>query len=186
MTQIKVKKLKVDLTGMKVPKDHASAGMYVENLLISRGYQLQKGYGADLKEYNVEVKTRDKDATSPHTIGSMQLSDIIKKDYDASVVKEKMQQQFRVITKDQIIIKNYIVDFSSKIVQEKIREAYELGRNLLAHGYMDSYIPGSYWGFFERKKKSNSYTFRITDTAMKQLEDMSNLTYNNIFEEQND
>jgi len=186
MTKMKVKKLKINLTGITVPKDPSQAGLFVEHQLSANGYSVQKGPGPDLEEYGVEVKTRGKDSISPHTIGSMKRLDIINTHYNQSMIKDKMQQQYRVLTQHQTVIKDHVVDFSSRIVQEKLRTAYEAGRSRMAKGAQDNYVPGTYWGYFEKRPTGDSYIFRIHDHAMKQLETMSRLTWNSIFEEQND
>jgi gamma-glutamylcyclotransferase (GGCT)/AIG2-like uncharacterized protein YtfP len=98
-------------------------------------------------------------------------------------VFEKMQQQYRVKTKDQLIISGEVYDFSPEYIQDLIEEAYEAARKKLINGNDDPYIYGTAWGYLEQTVKgSRSYEFRISNNAMKKLENTSKSTYKTLFE----
>jgi hypothetical protein len=184
MASGKLKKFNFSLKGTKVPpKYFGEAGKFVENLLIAKGLPLQKGVGADLRLYGLEVKTRDLDSTSAQTIGTMH-PDLIKNTaYTDSLIKEKFQQQYRVYTKDQIIVEDRIVDFSNPTIQKLIEGAYETARSAIINGTVSDYVAGTYWGYFERTHKSESYSFRMSSRALERLEGLAHSTFNNLFEE---
>jgi hypothetical protein len=107
--------------------------------------------------------------------------DIIEKSYRESVICEKLQQQLRVKTKDQIIISAEVYDFSSPYIQEKIEESYETARQKIINGDRSKYISGGPYGYFERTVKgSRSYQFRVSDGAVKKIESMSLATSNKL------
>ena len=117
---IKVKTLKkANLVGIEVPGNIGGyAGRYVEEILEQRGYRIDQGQGCDMPSLNIEVKTRDLDATSPQTIGTMSVIDIIETDYEDSPICEKIQQQYRIKTRNGVIVENKIYDFSDPYIQE--------------------------------------------------------------------
>lgn len=176
------------LTGESVPdKEFGAAGRHVEWMLKQKGIPVQNGTGADIKEYGIEVKTRDKDSTSAQTVASMSIESILNTCYKDSVVFEKIQKQFRVTTKDNVIVEDMLYDFSAPFIQELIEDAYETSRKQMckmqAEGYISDYVPGTHWGYFEKTKKdSASYSFRLGNGSFKQIESMATSTFNNIFE----
>jgi hypothetical protein len=183
--KLKVVRLKTNLVGQMVPsKLGGQAGKSIELKLIEQGFDIdQQTSGADIKQLGLEVKSRDIDSISPQSIGSMTPEDICAKSYDQTNICEKIQQQFRVKTKDQKIISAEVYDFSSPAIQERIRESYEIARQKIINGNDSSYIAGGPYGYFERTVAgSRSYEFRLRDTAMKKLETISKSTFNKFIE----
>ena len=188
---IKVKALKkANMVGIEVPDNIGGyAGRYVEQILEHRGYRIDQGQGCDMPSLNIEVKTRDLDATSPQTVGTMNVIDIIKTAYEDSPICEKIQQQYRIKTRDGVIVENKIYDFSDPYIQELIKISYETGRSRLindvSQGIHDvKYYPGGDHGYWERTTNSKSYSFRMSQSMMDKLETLSNnsKTFNTIFE----
>jgi hypothetical protein len=184
---IKVKKLKTSLKGRKVSTNkNGSAGRQIENLVEQDGFIINRGKGCDLQlapDASVEIKTRDLSATSPQSVGAMKLDAIKVTPYKVSPIYDKIQQQYRVKTKDRVVVTDEIYDFSGWSVQSLIEEAYEEARKQIIAGNTSDYIYGTKWGYFERtNKKSHSWQFRLSDGAMKKLEQLSKSTFDNIFE----
>lgn len=184
---IKVNKLKTSLKGRKVASNkNGTAGRQVEYILEQDGFVVNRGKGCDLElapTANVEIKTRDLSATSPQSVGAMRLADIKATPYKSSLIYEKIQQQYRVKTKDRIVVADEVYDFSGWSVQSLIEEAYEEARKQIIAGNSSDYIYGTKWGYFERtNKKSQSWQFRLSDGAMKKLEQLSKSTFDNLFE----
>ena len=179
----KITYLKVSMVGKSVASTFGGAsGRDIENKLREQGIPISNAHGADIPDFDLEVKSRDLDATSAQTVGSMTPEDIIATPYRASVIYEKLQQQYRVKTKDQVIVSAKIYDFSSPHIQEKIEQCYEAARQKIINGDQRDYIPGGYYGFFERSAVGpRSYQFRFTDGAMKKLEAMSQSTFYKLF-----
>lgn len=179
----KVISLKAKLVGEAVPpKTHGAAGRDIEHQLRAQGFPISNQPGADMPSIGVEVKSRDIDSTSAQSVGTMLPEDIIKKSYRESVIYEKLQQQYRVKTKDQKIISAEVYDFSSPYIQEKIEESYEAARQKIIAGDYGDYIYGGPYGYFERTVKgSRSYQFRVSDGAVKKIEAMSSSTFNKHF-----
>jgi len=95
----KVVRLKANMVGKLVPSNiNGAAGRYIEKELGEQGYPMSNGPGPDIPVINMEVKSRDLDATSAQTIGRMTPEDIVTTPYQASVIHDKLQQQYRVKT----------------------------------------------------------------------------------------
>ena len=185
---IKVKKLKKDnLVGKTVPTNkNGHAGRTIEDLLEKQGYNIDRhGAVPDMSELGLEIKTRDLDATSPQTVGTILLDDIKSTPYQLSSIASKLQQQLRVKTKDQTVVESRIWDFSDTYIQQLIETSWETARQKIIAGCQDKYIPGGDYGYFEKCTNSNaSYAWRMSQTMMDKLETMSgnSPTFNKIFE----
>jgi len=179
----RVVRLKANMVGKSVPSNmNGAAGRYVEKELGKQGYLMSNAPGPDIPEIETEVKTRDLDAVSAHTVGRMTPEDIITTPYRESVVYTKLQRQYRVKTKDRVIVSDRVYDFSAPYIQEKIEQCYEAARQKIIQGDERDYIPGGHYGFFERQAGGpRSYQFRFTDGAMKKLEAMSRSTFHKLF-----
>ena len=191
-------KFKFKLKGTIVPNNiGGESGRFVEDLLKSLGIPLDNRSGVDCKLYGFELKTRYTNATSAQTVASMSVEKWKTTTYDNSIVKEKLQKQYRVhidpvfkedpVTKKDIQVAGIIVnddfyDFSPDHIQLLIKEAYDICREKIIAGSEDIYINGSYWGFVDRQPDSKSYNFRITAAAYKKLEEMTKTTYITLFE----
>jgi hypothetical protein len=185
--KVKVFKIADQLIGKKVP---ASAGGYagraVEALLESMGVPINRGHGADILVYGLEVKTRDVNATSAQTIADMHAEDIINNDYRNSHVWKKFQQQLRIKIKGGVIIEARVYDFSAPHIQALIEKAYNNAKTLITMNENIGYTPyEGFYGYFEQVHlpKSKSYSFRLSDEDMKTLENMAISTYTSLFEE---
>lgn len=185
---MKITSLNVDLVGKSVPSKYNGSGQAIEQMLIEQGIPVDtRTAGPDIQVDGytpVEVKSRDIDSTSAQDVCKMSAAYIIKTPYRSSRVFEKTQRQYRVKTKDQVIISAEIVDFSPKFIQDKIEESYEICRKKIIAGDKSNYIYGTAWGYLEQtNKNSKSYSFRIGHGAMKSLESMANSTYRELYDE---
>lgn len=182
MIKTKNLKLKTSLVGEIVPnKTEGQAGRYVEDLLESAGITIDRTATTDNPMF--EVKTRDLDSTSPQTVGGMSLAKIKRTAWKNSTVFEKIQQQFRVKTQNNIVVSNEMYDFSGWCVQSLLEEAYEAARKVIINGNENDYIYGTRYGYFERtNKKSRTWCFRINHRAMQQLENCAKSKFNELFE----
>jgi hypothetical protein len=117
----------------------------------------------------------------------MSSNDIIILPYKLSPVYEKFQQQLRIYTNELDIIEEaVVVDFDQLHIQDLIESAYEHGRKQIINNPNIGYTEYSgYWGYFEQCHLPNSpaYSFRISGPDMDRLEDMSQSTYNTLFEQ---
>ena len=104
--------------------------------------------------------------------------------YPKSPIYDKVQQQLRVKTQDQVIVSADMYDFSNPYIQQKIEESYEAARAKIIAGDDSNYISGGPFGYFERTnpKTSRSYDFRLTNGAMQKLENMATSTFKDLFE----
>jgi hypothetical protein len=183
--RVKVFKLAEDLLGQVLPTNHGGhAGRALENLLESMGVPINRGQGCDVEVYGLEIKSRDLDATSPQTVATMSPVDIKTVLYKDSGVYAKIQQQFRVYTKDQVIVDARVHDFSAPHIQKLIESAYNNAQAQFIIGTASDYVYGNEYGYFERTNpKSKSYSFRINAGAFEKLEAMAASTYKKLFEE---
>ena len=179
----RVVRLKANMVGKSVPSNaNGAAGRYIHEELGEQGFPMSNAPGPDIPEIETEVKSRDLDAISAHTVGRMTPEDIKSTPYRESMIYQKLQRQYRVKTRDQVIVSAEIYDFSASHIQEKIEQCYEAARKKIIQGDERNYIPGGYFGFFERQADGpNSYQFRFTDGAMKKLEAMSRSTFHKFF-----
>jgi hypothetical protein len=179
---IKINKLKTNLKGNIVSANQAVAGRQIENMMKEQGFPMQNGAGPDLIINNdtaVEVKSRDLNATSPHSVGGMLLDDIKKTIWEDSLPCSKCQQQLRVKHRDGIITEETMYDLSGKHCQSRLKGAYEAARQKIIAGDTGDYISGTEWGYFERTNKdSNTWVFRISHNQMKKLEGLAKSTIN--------
>jgi hypothetical protein len=181
----KIKQVK-HLVGQSVPpKTHGAAGREVEEIMAAHGWPMDRhGQGIDVPEYGFEVKSRDLDSTSAQSIGKMLPEDIKVTPYSNSPIHDKVQQQLRVKTQDQVIVSADMYDFSNPHIQQKIEESYEAARARIIAGDDSNYVSGGPFGYFERTnpKTSRSYDFRLTNGAMQKLENMATSTFKDLFE----
>jgi hypothetical protein len=185
---IKVTALNVDLVGQVVPSKNEGAGQVIEQLLIEKGIPIDtRKAGADIvyPGYSpIEVKSRDVDSVSAADVCKMSPDYIKNTPYEDSILCEKMQQQFRVKTKNKIIVSNSMYDFSPPFIQEKLKEAYEICRTKLIAGNDSGYIYGTKWGYLEKNVKgSESYAFRISKGALIEYEGMGKSMFSTLYDE---
>jgi hypothetical protein len=172
---MKITNIKTSLLGQSVPTNiNGVAGRYIEEYMQHEGWPTDlRGAGADVPMYSLEIKSRVKDAVSHHTVGAMLPTDIISKSYLDSIIFEKLQQQFRVITKDKVVVSTAVYDFAHPKIQAIFKEGYETCRQQLAAGSQSDYIRGNDYCFFERQRGKTSYKFRIFKNKMAVLESMA-------------
>lgn len=192
MSNIKVKKLNKGIQkGSQLPfqqkfsADPGAIGQYVQRTMSKNGYNINTGSGVDLPDLDIEIKTRNINSTSGHTIGSMTVDDIIKTPYIDSSICKKTQRQYRVKYDDNtsIVTDERVYDFSDPYIQKKIEESYNAARDKIINGDRGDYIKGGNYGYFE-KQTDNSYQYRVSNKAMTDIETMSSnsKTFNGLFE----
>jgi hypothetical protein len=185
---VKVKQFKLSeqLIGLQLPTNkEGHAGRALESVLESLGVPINKGSGADILAYGLEVKTRKETASSAQTVATMSIEDIINTPYKNSNVYKKFQQQLRVKTNElDIIVSADIYDFDQPQIQDLIESAYEHARKqIVANNHIGytSYV--GHWGYFEQchLPQSDSYSFRFSAQDMKDLESMAHSTFDVLF-----
>lgn len=189
MNSVKVKQLKGNFVGKVLPTNHGGySGRAFEKMLESEGIPVNQGNTADVhvnEDTKIEVKTRNLNASSPVTTGSMTVTTIINTNWEDSTVCEKLQQQMRVKTINGVIQPgaNDIYDLSGWHIQDLFKEGYETIQTKLINGDRSSTIYGNPWIYAEKNRNSNnSYIFRHSDGAFKKIEAMSRSTFNDLFE----
>jgi hypothetical protein len=191
---IKISKIKTGIpVGTDVPErqQFGNVGRWVHNKMKENGFDVVNGKGVDIPSIGVEIKSRKIESNSHHTVGTMNIKEIIYTPYDLSVVRDKFQKQYRVHYSDegQIVTAEGLVDLTDDYIQDKIREAYEAGRKKIIenkeNGYHPPYVKGTEWGHFEITDSCGSYCFRIPNNAMKKIEKISKNAnhFGNLFDE---
>lgn len=181
-----------------VARGHGDIGRWIEDELQRRGYRVNRGYGPDLKDMDVEIKTRLDSSTSGHTVGSMLGIDIVNTPWEQSNVRNKIQRQYRVYYNDENVVtdRTGIYDFTDPFIQELLRESYEYGRSVLSkyvyefdHGpdieaTAPLYIRGDKCiAYFEHQSETGQFQFRVTDYGMRKIETMTRqFSFNKLFE----
>ena len=181
--KVRVKDIKTAIVGRRVSGSNSDIGYQIEKLIQSDGWQIQPGAGPDILDFGIEIKGRHVDATSNQTICKMSRADIIATPYHLSPVKNKIQQQIRVYHNSNTILRATFYDFSDPYIQQLLGAAYEACRKKLQEGWCEKWVPGNYWGNFEKDLcNENFYAYRITPNAYKKLEAMSKDTFFELFD----
>lgn len=187
------KTLSERLVGQVLPSTYQGAsGRGLEDLIESMGIPINRGPGIDFPLMGEEFKSRDVDAISPQTIGTISYDNLIANTYEKTGIYKKFQKQRRAKTKDNVIISADVYDFSPEFIQEKVKEAYEIARSTLVEWAnthpnataenMPTYIAGTKWGYLERVDKTKKvFHYRVSSNAMKDFEKMSKSTYTKFF-----
>lgn len=183
--------IKKDYCGTVLPTNmHGQAGVAFEVVLKQDGYDISStATGPDIERFGLEIKTRKLGSTSAQTIGRLSANNIKATPFEETSICKKIQQQIRAKTDDSVFVENTIVecsvyDFSSKHIQDLLKEAYEICRGKLIAGDTSNYIHGTKWGYLERESEKRAYQFRISSAAFSQLEQMAKAAknYNKFFE----
>jgi hypothetical protein len=184
--KVKQFKLAQQLIGQQLPTNKdGHAGRALELLLETLGVTINKGAGADILAYGLEVKTRKETASSAQTVATMSIKDIINTPYKNSNVYKKFQQQLRIKTNElDVIVSANIYDFDQPQIQDLIESAYEYARKqIVANNHIGytSYV--GHWGYFEQchLPQSDSYSFRFSVRDMEDLESMAHSTFGVLF-----
>ena len=174
-----IKTIKNGITvGTEIPikQLNGNIGRWAEKELVKNGHTISNERGVDMPLEGIEVKTRKNESTSPHSVGSSRVEDIIDNPYELSHVREKLQTQYRIRYDDngQVVTKEGLYDFSDPYLQDRFKEAYENGRKQIAadavNGFHPPYVKGNEWGYWEQTGPYGSYTFRIPNSAMRKIE----------------
>lgn len=184
--KVKIRTLKTSLVGRTLSGTTGSErGHEVENIMIRDGFPVDvHTRGPDIQSIGVEIKNRNVDSSSPHSVGSMTIEYIISTNYKDTYIAQKLQRQLRVKVRDNVVQSADVYDFSSKTIQDLIEESYEAGRQMIIDGDRRNYISGGKFGYFEQKTGSvNSYSFRLSNYAMNTIERISTSTYDKFFQE---
>jgi len=177
MTTVKVKNLKKGpKAGDDVPyyQAYGNNGRHFERE-FAKNYYVNTGKGKDMPNEGIEIKSRKNGSSSYHSVGTMTVEDIINTPYERSIIHDKFQQQVRVHYDDtrRIVTSSRVYDFTDPLIQSRVKEAYEKARTAITNGYLTNWVRESDWGLFEKKRGSDSYTFRIPDNVMKDFETIS-------------
>jgi len=160
-----------------------NVGKWAEKILTDNGYQIDTGKGADMPDYNLEVKTRKIESDSAHTIGTMSVNESKITSYSDSVIRQKFQQQYRIhySDTDSVVVDEKVFDFSDPYIQSKVEEGYNMIQKVIQKGNLEKYIPGNGWLCAEITESGGSYRFRVPDAAMKKFETIASNTFNSMF-----
>lgn len=175
-----IKNVKTKLVGKQVNKNHAVRGTEIHNAISKVNPSMNSGEGADFPQFDVEVKSKDVNSNSAYGIASMTIDNIKNDSYNNSTVRQKLQQQLQITVDNGLVIDEEIYDFRPQWIQEKFEEAYETARSKIIRDDRSNYIHGSKYGYFEKRTNSdNSYQFRISVGAMRELKTMAKNQINN-------
>lgn len=179
------------LIGQILPDTYGGAsGRGLEKLITDLlNIPIDQGVGPDIRIYDLEIKSRDIDSKADHTIGTLTLGSALTSVYDQTHLKDKMQQQLRVKTKDNVIVQADVYDFSRRDIQDLIRNSFKIAqaeliaKNALNNGEFETHerISGGQYGNFEYKG-NGSFAFRISDAGMTKLENSAKSMFGTMFE----
>jgi hypothetical protein len=154
-------------------RNDCDIGQWVDAEMMRKGHTIDPKGRVDLPEYNIDNKTRKKGSKADHTVGSMTIPDIIDTpNFEDSGFYPKVQNQNQItwdpIFKEVVDVK--IVDMAIPDIQNRLKAAYENLRAQVIEGNRAKTITSSCgWARLDGYNHNNSYRYRITDTAMKQI-----------------
>jgi hypothetical protein len=166
--------------GTTVPfeQHNGNIGYWVESLIETNGFDINRGKGVDIPQLNKEVKTKSNESKSPNSIATMTVHGIMNLPYSQSVVCQKMQNHYLVEYSNvhRVVTNEDNFDFSNPAIQSLIEDAYEKGRKEITENWKDGfvapYVRGTEYGQFEKVPNQDSYRFRIPVKSMKSLKGM--------------
>jgi len=173
--------------------EYGNIGRHMEDEFGRFGHNVNTGKGVDFLEYLAELKTRNEDSTSGHTVGSASVSDIIQYGWQSgNNIFDKVQVQYRIyfkvnqLTDKTIITRCGLYDFRDEYIQSKLKESWDYCRGIFRRyadiGVKDKYIRGpDHWAYMERRPDGN-YQFRIGVHHMAMMEDIANTNSSKLFE----
>lgn len=182
--------------------DDGAVGRYLEDMLISEGYNLNRGRGPDLFGV-IDVKSRRFKSKSPMSVGTMSVNDIIKTPWAASNIRKKAQAWFMIMwNRDGTVASADLLDLSNPMIQNSFEQAYEACRKVIISepkleiqrdkdGKMIGLAPAPRTekiepndnGFMElvSAKKNGSYKFRLKPDRMQKIIDLANNAETDMF-----
>jgi len=165
--------------GDKVPKQDpanpGNVGIWVEKQLKKNGLDL-KSKGIDIPNLSVELKTRNIHATSAITICRMKKDDIISLDFKKSFVHDCLENLLVIKYDDDI---NEIVSIEVHnltripIIYQLFDQCYTGARNSIVREdttECTARVNKGALAYFEFKKDSDDYQFRISNTGLSKVE----------------
>jgi hypothetical protein len=181
------------LIGLIVPTNLGGrAGRAIEAFLKSIGVPITNASGSDFTiqvtilgiTYHIEVKSRDTTATSPHTVGVINIADI-NLPYEQSTLWQKLQYQIRVTTENNMVIAAELYDFTVPHIQDKFKKGYDYGIKQIIANPLITYTPiDGHWVYFEKHPQGkNNFQLRLSKDDMPAIQRMAKSTYQSLFEE---
>lgn len=170
-------------TGLKVgdrvpkqdPNNPGNVGNWVEKQLKKNGLDL-KSKGIDIPNLSVELKTRNVHATSAMTICKMKKDDIISLDFEKSFVRDCLENLL-VIKYDNNTNKIVSIEVHNltriPIIYQLFDQCYTGAKNSIIRQdttECTARVNKSSLAYFEFKKDSNEYQFRISNTGLRKVE----------------
>jgi hypothetical protein len=182
---LKLKSVKTGLIGRQMPRDDAARGVFIHNYFESEGWPLNRGPGADFPEYAVELKSRRINATSGHTIGSMNFYDLCTVPFKDSLVAAKLQYQIRVtVDENSVVTAVDVYDFTPDFIQDMVKTGYEEIQNKARKLDVTCKLPDSIYGtqycYAELHKDTESYKIRLSKKAMINIINASTSTFRDL------
>jgi len=163
-------------------------GRLFEDILRHRGYDLQSGAGPDLHQMKIEIKSRNICSSSSHTICTMPGYLIKQQPYEKTLFYQKIQKQYRIEYerynhKSSIIREARIYDFSSHIIQDKLKKGYEYLQNELINQPNATYLSCEHgYGILEKVPGSkDSFYYRLSDKCMAKIKRLSTSKFESLF-----
>ncbi len=178
--------------GDKVPMsdNDCDVGMWIDQTLLDKGHKIDRNGIVDLPEYQIDNKCREQYSKAHYTQGSMTMSAIKNTPnwYDTSFHKKTLNQNQITWNSDfQEVVDVRILDMNLPEIQEPLRIAYEnLREKMLGNDVRIKNITSDCgWAVFDGYNHEGSYRFRITNTAMKKIKNLSKSrdTRQKLFEE---
>jgi len=162
--------------GEQIPMEqyNGNIGRWIEDRLEELGYTINRGYGPDLLQMGVEVKSRLESSTSGHTVSSMHPDDIANTEWEDTNLCAKIQLQYRVYYNDDSVVTcAEIFDFTDSDIQALLKKSYDEGRKMLQDPNAGNYVRSKDCIAYFEGQENGYYQFRLSNAGMKRIERMS-------------
>lgn len=177
--------------GDKVPSStkDCEIGQWVDEQMVAKGHTVDQNGIVDLPEYGIDNKTRKQGSTAYHTVGSMTIKDILNTPnwVNTRYYKKALNQnQIQWSEVFQEVVDVTVLDMDLPEIQEPLERAYNDLRSKVENGDRSKHIKSDCgWAILDGYNHNNSYRYRITDKAMKKIQNMSRSrdTRKRLFEE---
>jgi len=167
------------LKGEIVPnfKQDNEIGQWVDQKLSERGHTVDQSGIVDLPEYGIDNKTRKQGSKAHHTVGSMTIQNIIDTVnwVDTRYYKKSLNQNQIIWSEDfQEVVEVSVLDMDLPEIQTRLNDAYNNLRQKIANNVRTKNIVSDCgWAVLDGYNHPGSYRFRITNSAMTKIKNLS-------------
>jgi len=151
-------------------KCDGAIGKYIETQFIKAGFDLNNGPGPDIKDIGIEIKTKDRSSQSSWSISAVAISPSIDTEAAVKKIQCKMKVHIHVEHDRHAITRTVCYNFDNDMFQTELHDGAVTAIEKIKNGeHGDSnweIVDAGVCGYFERINGTNSWKYRMKDSAM--------------------